>query len=236
MRNLYEQTDKSLTQIKQVITKAYKHLIHLAFDEITAVTAGKIARKIYVVFLKENKKQYKKIADDALEYAFAFYEELQKEYGKDIPYDEKKIREKITADKAVQAVLTEYNPVTGYLYEREAERKEARLTEGMIAGKKNNDRDFYRKTVETNTNLWYTQSKQYAEDVADNTVIMVWKEIGVKKIRWVTAGDEKVCNECRPLDGKIFDIDKVPPKPHYRCRCLKVPVIVKEEVLTPKGE
>jgi SPP1 gp7 family putative phage head morphogenesis protein len=149
---------------------------------------------------------------------------------------EKRVREDLTPEKMVEKVLNEYNPVTGYLYDREAKRKEARLTEGMMAGKENDDRDFYRKTIETNTNLWYTQSKQYAEDIADNTVIEVWKEVGVKKIMWVTQEDERVCNECRPLDRKIFDIDKVPAKPHYRCRCLKVPVIVKEKVLTPTGE
>lgn len=230
-----------MKKIKETITRAYKRLIHLAFDEVTVLTADKIAKEVYVTFKKKNKKEYEDIAADAIEYALLYLWDMRDKYGdnEDFVFDketEKRIRDKLTPEKLVEKVLEEYNPVTGYLYERESERKQARLSEGMIAGKNNNDRDFYRKTIETNTNLWYTQSKQYAEDIADNTVIEVWKEVGVKKIRWVTQGDEKVCSECRPLDGKIFDIDKVPPKPHYRCRCLKVPVIVKEKVLTPKGE
>ena len=124
----------------------------------------------------------------------------------------------------VDKVLSEYNPVTGYLYGRELKRKQERLVESMITAKKNNDRSFYRDSLRTNANLLYTQSKQYADDVADQTVIEVWKKVGIKKIQWITEKDEKVCSECRPLDMKIFDIDKVPPKPHYNCRCKKRPI------------
>ena len=188
---------------------------------------------------KENKKQYKKIADDAIEYALVYLEELQEIYGgTDFFFDKKekaKIKEELTADKEVEKVIKSYNIVTGYLYDREQKRKQARLKEGMMAAKKAEDRDFYKKTIKTNTDLWYTQSKQYAEDIADNTVLDVFKAAGVTKIKWVTMRDEKVCKECGPLDGKLFDIDKVPPKPHYRCRCLKVPVVIKG-INTDKGE
>ena len=201
--------------------------------------ADDIAEESYVIMEKENKKQFKKIADDAIEYALVYLEELQEIYGgTDFFFDEKekeKIKEELTADKEVEKVVKSYNIVTGYLYDREQKRKQARLKEGMMAAKKAEDRDFYKKTIKTNTDLWYTQSKQYAEDIADNTVLDVWKVAGVTKIKWVTMRDEKVCKECGPLDGKIFDIDKVPPKPHYRCRCLKVPVVIKG-INTDKGE
>lgn len=221
-----------MKQIKKTIAKVYKRLISLSFDEITALTADKIAREVYIIFEKENKKQYKKIADDALEFALWY---LEQDY-----YIDKKARAKIkkefTPEKMVDKVIKEYNPVTGYLYEREAKRKRARLTEGLIAGKKNNNRLFFIQIIERYTNLWYTQSKQYAEDIADNTVLEVWKEVGVTKVKWVTQRDERVCQDCGPLDGQIFDIDKVPDKPHYRCRCEKIPVTVTEKVLTPKGD
>lgn len=210
----------------------YKRLIALSFDEITTLTADKIAKEVYIIFLKENKKQYKKIADDAIEYALLF---LEQDYTIDKKAKEK-IRKEITPEKAVDKVLKEYNPVTGYLYEREAKRKRARLTEGLLAGKNNNNRIFFIHIIERYTNLWYTQSKQYAEDIADKTVLWVWKEIGVQKVKWVTERDERVCEDCRPLDGQIFDIDEAPEKPHYRCRCEKIPVTVTKTVLTPKGD
>ena len=47
-----------------------------------------------------------------------------------------------------------------------------------------------------------------------------YNQIGVKRIVWVTAGDERTCPECGPLDGKEFFIDQAPPLPrHAQCRC-----------------
>lgn len=210
-----------MKKIRELIEKSYKYLISLAFDEITAITAENIVEEVYERFKKLNRREYKKIVDDAIEYAFAFEEELREQYGgTDFFFDKVEIK----PEEMIEEILKSYNPVTGYLYDREADRKEERLKEGMMAGKTNDDREFYRDTIKTNTNLWYTQSKQYAEDIADATVLEVWKQAGVPYIKWVTQKDEKVCEECGPLDEQIFPIDKVPPKPHYRCRCLKIPI------------
>ena len=214
--------------MKREITREFQRLISLAFDEISAITAPKIVTETYDRLLEENKKEYKKICDDAIEYALVFLEELQEQYGgTDFFFD--KVEKEINAEDIVDEYLKAYNPVTGYVYEREVKRKEARTSEGMIAAKKSKDRPFYRKILETSTNLWFTQTKQYADDIADGTVLKVWKTAGVKKVKWVTAKDEKVCGECGPLDEKIFDIDKVPDKPHYNCRCQKVPIVVQED-------
>ncbi|MDP8239640.1 MAG: minor capsid protein [Candidatus Hatepunaea meridiana] len=43
--------------------------------------------------------------------------------------------------------------------------------------------------------------------------------VGVKRVVWVTAGDERTCPQCGPLDGKEFPIDKIPSFPHPQCRC-----------------
>ncbi len=48
-----------------------------------------------------------------------------------------------------------------------------------------------------------------------------YNQIGVRRIVWVTAGDERTCPECGPLGGKEFFINKAPPLPrHVMCRCL----------------
>ena len=45
--------------------------------------------------------------------------------------------------------------------------------------------------------------------------------VGVKRVVWVTAGDDRTCPQCGPLDGKEFLLDEMPPLPrHPRCRCL----------------
>jgi len=47
-----------------------------------------------------------------------------------------------------------------------------------------------------------------------------YDRIGVRRVVWVTAGDERTCPECGPLDGKEFPIDQAPPIPkHPQCRC-----------------
>jgi SPP1 gp7 family putative phage head morphogenesis protein len=47
-----------------------------------------------------------------------------------------------------------------------------------------------------------------------------YRQVGVTKVQWLTAHDERTCPVCRPLDGKVFGIDEVegPPR-HVRCRC-----------------
>jgi len=53
-----------------------------------------------------------------------------------------------------------------------------------------------------------------------------YDRIGVRRVVWVTAGDERTCPECGPLDGKEFPIDQLPPIPkHPQCRCLVLAVV-----------
>ena len=44
--------------------------------------------------------------------------------------------------------------------------------------------------------------------------------VGVRRIEWLTMGDERVCPVCGPLDGKVFNLDRFPRQPaHPACRC-----------------
>jgi SPP1 gp7 family putative phage head morphogenesis protein len=47
-----------------------------------------------------------------------------------------------------------------------------------------------------------------------------YRQVGITKVRWLTAHDERTCKICRALDGKVFGIDEVegPPR-HPGCRC-----------------
>lgn len=47
---------------------------------------------------------------------------------------------------------------------------------------------------------------------------------GQQQVKWVAAGDSRTCSECADLDGRIFDIENVPPLPlHPLCRCTVIP-------------
>jgi len=55
---------------------------------------------------------------------------------------------------------------------------------------------------------------------------------GVKRVVWMTARDDRTCPYCRPLDGQVFPIDRLPlggPPIHPRCRCMVRPDIQTDE-------
>ena len=58
-----------------------------------------------------------------------------------------------------------------------------------------------------------------------------YKSAGLSQWRWITAMDERACEECMANDNEIFDMgDEQPPK-HCNCRCAVSPFISEE--LTP---
>ena len=66
---------------------------------------------------------------------------------------------------------------------------------------------------------WGRFTANYSDIVADEAVIKAFKDSGVKRVRWITEGDNKVCDECHDRHGEIYPIDDIPPKPHVGCRC-----------------
>jgi SPP1 gp7 family putative phage head morphogenesis protein len=52
-----------------------------------------------------------------------------------------------------------------------------------------------------------------------------YKDNGYTKVEWLVEDDDRLCDECSPLDGKIFDINAVPSLIHPNCRCTFIAVI-----------
>lgn len=213
---MYRQTDKFLKSLKTQIRNEFNHLSVLAFDELNVTSTKKETTSMYDRLLDFNYDGYKKIVEESFNYAIGFLTEEQKK---------KLEKKKFDADYEVDFVLENYNWVTGYLYTKEAERKRLRLAEEMMTAKEFHDRSKYSRVIQKNANLWYTQSKQYSIDIADNTVLHVWKQAGIEKVVWVAEHDDRTCGDCNELDEKVFPIDSVPHKPHYGCRCTIIPYI-----------
>ena len=198
------------------LRKEVNYLDVLAFDELSAPRITVLTKKMVSRLLKSNKKAYIKIAKEASEEASEDIKELTGIAVKPLKTDE----------AFIAAILAAYNPTTGYVYENEADRKRARLAEALIAAVIAGLRLNYRKELKKFANLWHTQTKQYAISVVDNTRIETFRKNGIRRVRWETQKDERVCAECGARDGKIFDIDKLPEK-HYGCRCWLMPVLEK---------
>lgn len=60
-----------------------------------------------------------------------------------------------------------------------------------------------------------------------------YKHAGVKKVRWLTAEDDRVCPVCGPLSEKVFTFEDAPNIPaHPACRCCVVAEIEDEDAMS----
>ena len=213
---MYQKTDEFRKKLKTLIRREFNRLSLLSFDELNPVRVQKETKELFERLLKFNHDGYLEVIESARLYALSL-----------LPKEMREKEERIDSEDFLEYVLTSYNPVTGYLYEKEAERKRLRMSEEMSTARHFLDRKKYSVVVNKSANLWYTQSGQYSIDVEDATVISVWKSCGVKRVMWISEHDDRTCGVCSDLDRNVFDIDNVPEKQHYNCRCTLVPVIEK---------
>lgn len=113
----------------------------------------------------------------------------------------------------VDKVLDQTDYVTLYRFDSETERKAMRLAEALEAAQ---DRNY---EIDKALRLWTRQLGQYAINFTDYAMIQAYTDAGIERVEWISQKDIRVCNECHVLDGQIFNIDEIPPKPHWRCRC-----------------
>ncbi len=116
------------------------------------------------------------------------------------------------------AFLEEYSPVTKYVFNHEVERKMARCAESIISSPVSKD-----KEVMTALRLWAQMVAEYALEVTDEATKQAYKDSGVKKVIWLSFEDSRRCKTCKDRHNKVYDIDKIPPKPHIGCRCYVMP-------------
>ena len=195
---MYERTDSSFEKLRAKIIKEFAKSRRLtAMDELNIIKACK---ELYSKLDDNNRKEFLKLAR-------ARYRDIT---GKE---DEEKI-----SMKWLLVLLLGYNPVTEYVYESEVTRKRERFTESIIASA--NKLIMIKRAM----SLWLRQTEQYLILVEDAAVLEGYKTLGVKRVRWVTQHDDRRCEECAERHGEVYDIDKVPPKPHRNCRCYLEPV------------
>lgn len=173
----------------------------LKFDELNA--------------LEETKTLYRTIEEQAetlfLEVAWWYYENLGGKKKPKEAYDEDWLME----------FLDVFDPVTGYQYYPELDRKMYRQYEEVVSQIQNKISP--NKRIERSQYLLTLQITQKAIATVDKVVLDICKEKGIKKVRWHTRRDELVCDECRPRDLMIFALDDLPVR-HPRCRCWLEPV------------
>lgn len=205
---MYEYCDKAIRDMNRRNLRSFDRLKQLKFDEVNVLQA---VTETYDNSVRLAKKRYQQIAFEA--YIAALISALvAKAKAEDMADDT------ITEDWVLD-MLEDYDPVTLYQFTPEAERKKQRTVEALIASHDKGE------AVDRALRLWTLQTTHYAEKSVDEATIDGYKDAGVKKVKWVTADDDRVCKVCKSRDGKIYPIGKIPDKPHYHCRCELLPVL-----------
>lgn len=214
---MYRYLDKLLEIEKKKIRTEFNRVSVMGFDELNVVNTRKITQSIFDKFLSDNESLYLKAAKDAYKKAVKAAQE-EGFFGEET---------EINGDWLV-GMLSGYNLVTGYLYDKEAERKRMRLNEQILTAREYNNGTMFQESLRRAANLWWTQTAQYGINSVDEATIKGFRDMGVTEARWIAADDEKTCPTCGERDNKVYRLNKIPPKPHYGCRCYIVPVREKE--------
>lgn len=208
-KRLYKPLDDYLKALKKRVKEEFAPLYVSGFDQLNIVKLIKTTAQMYSDLDDFNRKHYRELCDHSVEWAAYVMG------AEEVEFD--------SAD-FVNQYLKGYDPVTQYVYIKEADRKRMRLNESILAAKEYQEIVKLQKAVKKAADLWFTQGSQYALDIMLATVVAVFMKAGVKKLRWNTQQDDKVCGDCHDLDGKVFNAKDYPPPQHYGCRCFPTPV------------
>ena len=202
---MYRYLDKLLEAEKKKIRTEFNRLSVTGFDELNVINTRKITQEIYDKFLADNEALFLKSAKNAYKSAV--------KSAKDAGFSGE---EEDVGGEWLAVLLGGYNLVTGYLYHKEADRKRLRLNEQILTAREYSSGSLFQESLRKAANLWWTQTVQYGISAVDEATIKGFKDMGVKKVRWIAADDEKTCPECGSHDDKVYEISKLPPKPKWR--------------------
>ena len=171
MSDFYAYTDKALTYLRRFyVTEFNRTKMQIRSDSLNVIHPttnlyDRMRKETIRVFLRIANAKYHECGGDTL------------------------------AEMWLLGFLADSNPLTGYIFLNDIERKRQYYTESILSGE----------------NLDKASKKAAA--------LQAYYDNGIKTVQWVTQKDEHVCPECHARDGKIYPVKKVPTKPHYGCRC-----------------
>lgn len=189
--DFYAYTDKALKYLRRLfITEFNRVSMQIRTDSLNVIQAttalyDKLQRETIRVFLKIAKQKYRELTG-----------------GEDT-----------ITEMWLLGFLSESNPLTGYVFLNDIERKRQYYTEGLLSG------DDISKETKKALRYWYSSVKQYADLVADESALKAYSDMSVANVEWITNLDGKECYICHERNGVIYPITNVPKKPHYGCRC-----------------
>lgn len=194
---MYEYIEKSIGSLKKKAQSTFNNsrLSLLKFDEISLLQVKNESNSLY----KKLKRQSE-----------AFFLALIHELATDMNFNEN--------EYSLEHFLTSFSPVLLYTFETETERKQAKHFE-MIASIGGSKSPRVLEEQKKEIRYWMMQVEETAVDIEREIFLKEARKRGVKKVKWLTKHDGKVCKDCADLNGKIFEIENIPRRPHIGCRC-----------------
>jgi hypothetical protein len=194
---MYEYTDKVMKGLATQMANHFSRLklrSVLAFDELN--TLNNAVKTCYAKCMTDITSAYLKIARH---------------------YYKKEGGDAILDALYIEAILKDFDPVTKYIFNTEYDRKRSRAFEAIAVTKN-------AKEVDNALKVLFEQVKQWGDNVTDDARMKAFVDRGLRDVRWKTEEDSRVCKECGERNNVIYPVNKVPPKPHIRCRCYLIPV------------
>ena len=191
-KNPYSKADKTIAYLNKQYAKLFRRTIKT--DELNVIN---VSHEIY-------EAAYKLVEQETSRLVKSVYGS----YRNDSPAEEE-----FDPVSFTMVLLLAYNPVTRYVFKNEIERKRSRFAEGVIASNTPS------AEVALAKRLLSGITAQFIDDATFDTMVQAFIDNGTKKVRWVTAVDDRRCKECAGRHDKIYPINKIPPKPHIHCRC-----------------
>ena len=189
----YEYTDKVIAHIDKQLIEWYSRLKSLvSFDELNVLQEVNALYQEIDLFVRK-----------------AFLKLANRVYSDNV----RKTSLRSLDEQWVDALLSAYDPVSKYVFSHEEDRKCARFIESLIASTTK------AQEVDAALRSMSFMCRIYAVRVTDEAVLQAFKDDEEDLVKWIAEKGEKTCSVCHSRDGKVYELESLPPKPHLNCRC-----------------
>ncbi len=190
---MYEYADKIVSYMDGILVMRFSRLKSLvSFDELNVLQA---VNELYIDIDKLMRDLFLRIAGAAYQKA------VRKDVGR------------ILDETWLDEILDGYDPTSKYVYSHEFDRKRTRLIEALVASPTKAEEV---RAAMRSISLMF---RIYAIRVTDEATLQAIRDDGEDWIIWCSENDAKVCSICHSRNGKMYEIEHIPPKPHINCRC-----------------
>lgn len=191
--NFYSYTDKALKYLRRYYIQRFDSAkMQIRADTLNVIS---VSKDLYADIAAETERVFRKIAKWK-------YRQI---CGEDF-----------IIGMWLSGLLNNPDPLTGYVWQNDIDRKRAYFAESVLSG------ESLDKAAKKALRYWYQSQKQYADLITDAAAMKAYADTKTDFVRWVTQDDERVCHTCNSRDGKIYPLKYAPVKPHYGCRCYYV--------------